>query len=72
MKMRYLEIQFCEKCNNEFCVNDGEYIDENWFKILDDCYIALDANNTNPLKFFDKLNHIHDNNKFTMEQHNLY
>ena len=70
--MRYLEIQFYEKLKNEFGVKNGKYIEENWHRFLDDCYIALDATNINPLKLFDILNNIHDNIKFTMEQHNLY
>ena len=47
-------------------------IEENCHRFLDHCYIALDATNINPLKLFDILNNIHDNIKFTMEQHNLY
>ena len=70
--MGYLEIQFYEKCRNEFGVNNGKYIKEAWRRFLNDCYIALDATNINPLKLFDILNNIHDNIKFTMEQHNLY
>ena len=70
--MGYLELQFYQKCKNKFCVNNGKYIEENWYMFLDDCYIALDATNINPLKPFDILNNIHDNIKFTMEQHNLY
>ena len=70
--MQYLEIQFCKKCKNEFGVNNGKYIEENWHRFLDDCNIALDATNINPLKNFYILNNIHYNIKFTMEQHNLY
>ena len=40
--------------------------------IHSDCYIALDATDINPLKLFDIINNIHDNIKFTIEQHNLY
>ena len=70
--MRYLEIQFYEKCKNEIGVDNGKYIEENWHRFLDDCYIVLDATNINSLKLFDILNNIHENIKFTMEQHNLY
>ena len=70
--MGYLKLQFYEKYKNEFGVNNGKYIEENWHRFLDDCYIALDATNINPLRLFDILNNIHDNIKFTMEQHNLY
>ena len=70
--MGYLELQFYEKCKNEFGVNNGKYTAENWYRFLDNCYIALDATNTNPLKLFDILNNINDNIKFTMEQQNLY
>ena len=70
--MGYLELQFYEKCKNEFGVKNGKYIEENWHRFLDDCYIALDETNINPLKLFDKLNNIYDNIKFTKEQHNLY
>ena len=66
----FLELQFYEKCKNEFGVNNGKYIEENWHRFLDDCYIALDATDINPLKIFDILNNIYDNIKFTMEQHN--
>ena len=62
--MKYLELQFYEKCKNEFGVNNGKYIEENWHRFLDDCYIALDATNINPLKRFDMLNNIHDNLTF--------
>ena len=70
--MGYLEIQFYKKCKNEYGVNNGKYIEENWHRGLDDCYTVLDGTNINPLKLFDILNNIHDNIKFTMEQHNLY
>ena len=70
--MGYLKLQFCENCKNEFGVNKGKYIEENWYRFLDNCYIALDTTNINPLKLFDILNSIHDNIKFIMEQHNLY
>ena len=50
--MGYLEIQFCENCKNEFGVNNGKYIKKIWHRDLDNCYIALDATNTNPLKLF--------------------
>ena len=70
--MGYLKLEFYEKYKNEFGVNNGKYIEENWHRFLDDYYIALDATNINPLRLFDILNNIHDNIKFTMEQHNLY
>ena len=70
--MGYLKLQFSKKCKNEFGVNNRKYIEENWHRFLDDCYIDLDATNINPLKLFDILNNIHDNNKFTLEQHILY
>ena len=69
--MGYLEIRFNEKCNNDFGVNNGKFFQENWHRFLDDCYIASDATNISLLKLFDILNNIHDNIKFTMEQHNL-
>ena len=47
--MRYLEIQFYEKCRNEFGVNNEKYIKVNW-------HIALSSTNINPLKLFDILN----------------
>ena len=67
-----LELQFYEKGKSEIRVNNGKYIKENWYTFLDDCYIALNATNINPLKLFDIINNIHDNIKFAMEQHNLY
>ena len=70
--MGYLEIRFYEKCKSELGVNSGKYIEENSHRFLDDCYIALDATNLNPLKFFDLLNNIHDHIKFAMEQQKLY
>ena len=39
---------------------------------MNDCYIALDATNVNPLKVLAILNNIHDNTKITMEQQNPY
>ena len=69
--MRYLELQFYEKYKNELGVNNGKYIEENWHRFLDGFYIALDANNINPLKLLDIFNNIHDNIKFIIEQHNL-
>ena len=69
--MGYLEIQFYEKRKNEFGVNNRKDIEENWHRFLDNCYIALDATNINPLKLFDILTKIHDNIKVTMEQYNL-
>ena len=59
--MGYLEIQLYEKCKNEVSINNKKYIEENWHRVLDDCYIALDTTNINPLKLFDILNNIHDN-----------
>ena len=44
----YLELQFYEKCKNEFGINNGKYIETNWHMFLDDCYIALDTTNINP------------------------
>ena len=70
--MGYLEIRLYEKCKSELGVNSGKYIEENSHRFLDDCYIALDATDINPLKFFDILNNIHDHIKFAMEQQNLY
>ena len=64
--MGYLKIQFYEKFKNEFGVNNGKYIEENWCRFLDKCYIALDPTNTNLLKLFDILYDIHDNIKFTI------
>ena len=64
--MGYLENKFYEKCKNEFAVNNGKCIEENWHRFLDDCYIALDATNINLLKLFDILNNLHGNIKFTM------
>ena len=49
----YLEIQCYEKCKNIFSVNNGKYIGENLYRFLNNCYIALDAANINPFKFFD-------------------
>ena len=40
--IRYLEIQFYEQHKNEFRVKNGKYIEQNWHRFLDDCYIALD------------------------------
>ena len=64
--MRYLEIQIQEKCKNEFGVNSGKNIEENWHKLLDHCYIASEPTNKKPLKYFHILIKIHDNIKFTM------
>lgn len=36
--MRYLGIQFYEKCKNRFGLNNGKYIEENWHMFLDDWY----------------------------------
>ena len=68
----HLEIQFYEKCRNEFDVNNRKSSDEDWQGFLDDCYITLDATNINSLRLFDILNIINDNIKFTREKHNLY
>ena len=35
--MGFLELQFYEKCKNEFGENNGKYIEENWHRFLDDC-----------------------------------
>ena len=70
--MGYLELQFYERCKNEFGENNVKHIEENCHRLLDDCYKALDANYINPFKLFGILNNIHDNIKFTMEQHNLF
>ena len=42
LEMGYLENQYYERRKNEFGVNNGKYIEENWHRFLDDCYIALD------------------------------
>ena len=39
--MGYFEIQFCEKCKNKFCINNGKNIKKNCH--IDDRYIVLDA-----------------------------
>ena len=70
--MGYLELQFFKKCKNEFDVNNGKYIEEDWHRFLDKCYLALNPTNINPLKLFDILNKIHDKIKLEMEQHDLY
>ena len=70
--MEYLEIKFYEKCKNEFGVNNGKYIEENWHMVLEDWCIALYTTNINPLKLVDVLNNVRDNIKFTMEQYNHY
>ena len=49
-----------------------ENVRTNLCRFLDNCYIALDVTNINPLKIFDILNSSHDNIKFTKEQHNLH
>ena len=46
----HLEIQFYEKCRNEFDVNNRKSSDEDWQGFLDDCYITLDATNINSLR----------------------
>ena len=61
--IKYLEIQFYGKCKNRFGVNNGKYIEENWHRFLDNCNIAVDATNINPLKLFDILNNIHENHR---------
>ena len=50
----------------------GNTLKENCDRILDDCYISLDATNIDPLQFFDILNNIHGNIKFTMTQQKRY
>ena len=50
--MRYLEIQFYEKCKSEFGVKNRKHIEENCYRFLEDCYTALDATSINPLKPF--------------------
>ena len=47
LAMGYLELQFYEKCKNQFGVNNEKYIEENWHRVLDDYYITLDATNIN-------------------------
>ena len=42
LEMGYLENQYYERWKNEFGVNNGKYIEENWHRFLDDCYIVLD------------------------------
>ena len=47
--MGYLEIQlYEEKCKDEFGVNNGKHIEENWHRFLNDYYIGLDTTNVNP------------------------
>ena len=70
--MGYLEFRFYEKCKSELGVNNWKYIEENSHRFLDDCYIALDATNINPLKLFDIINNVPGNIKLTIEQHSLY
>ena len=70
--MEYLELQYDEKCNNKFGINNGKHTQENWHRFLCDCYTALDEANINLLKLFDILNNIPDIIKFAMEQHSLY
>ena len=43
--MGYIEIQFHEKSKNEFGVNNEKYIEENWNRFLQDCYVAFDPTN---------------------------
>ena len=50
------KFKYARICKNDFSVNNGKYIEENWCRFLDDCYIALDTTNINFLKVFDILN----------------
>ena len=70
--MGYIEIQFYKKCKNDYGVNNGIYLQENWDRAFGDCYITLNTANINPFKLFDTLNNIHDNIIFTMVEYNLY
>ena len=44
----------------------------NWYWFLDDFYIVLDVTIVNLSKYFEALNCIHKDIKFTMEQHDLH
>ena len=67
--MGYLEIQFYEKCKQLFWLNAGNFIEENWYTFLEDCYIALDTTIVISSKL---LSSTHKNTNFTIEQHDLH
>ena len=67
--MGYLEILMYIKLSEQFSYNTSEYIEDNWDRFLDDCYITLYKDIITPNQLLDVINNLHPQISFTMETH---
>ena len=65
--MAYLETILYDEIERKFGKEVREHIEKNWFRFLDDCFIALDADLITPEDLLKILNELDTNIKFTME-----
>ena len=66
--MAYLERKLYTRVNEMYRADYAEYIIKNWRRFIDDCFLIWN-NQYNLGEFFDMLNNLDDNIKFTMENH---
>ena len=66
--MAYLERKLYTRVNEMYPADYAEYIIKNWRRFIDDCFLIRN-NQYNLGEFFDMLNNLDDNIKFTMEKH---
>ena len=64
--MAYLERKLYTRVNEMYPADYAEYIIKNWRRFIDDCFLIWN-NQYNLGEFFDMLNNLDDNIKFTME-----
>ena len=67
LSMGSFEIQLYSVCTFKYGELLAEYIMENWYRFLDDCYTVLRSNQISPEKLLLTLNSINPSTQFTME-----
>ena len=66
----YFEIRLYEKVEQEFDVQFRQYIEQNWKRYLDDCFILWTKNEDDITKFHSILNIMNTDLSFTVEKNN--
>ena len=67
--MAYLERKLYTKVKEMYLTDYAEYIIKNWRRFIADCFFLIWNNQYHLGEFFDMLNNLDDNIKFTMEKH---
>ena len=65
--MRFFELTFYDLYKDRFGVDLGNFIFENWSRLLDDCETLLEENKINPNDLLSILNSINPSIQFIME-----